>query len=240
MNATPALRSRIVPALAALAVVAALAGGSWYGWRLVAAHPIAHVAFGGDVAKLAPADLDAFARGLRGMPMGDVSLAAVREAARRIPWVRDASVRRRFPDGLEVSFEAHDALARWGTKALVSSRGEVFSAPFAGSLPRFVGPDGSGPVMAQQYPMIVRVLAPLASPVAEVHLSARGAWEVVLDSGLVLEAGRGDIQPRLERFAAAWPGLVARGVQTKHADLRYANGFALRHIAENNSTTKKK
>jgi len=82
--------------------------------------------------------------------------------------------------------------------------------------------------------------APLAAPVAELRLSARGAWQLALDSGLTIELGRGDIHPRLERFVAAWPGLVARGVRTTHADLRYANGFALRKAAESTPPAKKK
>jgi len=228
MSAAPAVRGRILPAMAAAVVIGALAGGGWYGYRVLAARPIAHVELAGYVARLPPRDVDAFARSLEGIAVGSVSLAAVREAARRIPWVRDASVRRRFPDGLEVTFEAHQALARWGANALVSTHGEVFSAPFEGKLPRFQGPDGSAPAMAQQYSAIVPMLAPLASPVAELHLSARGAWQVLLESGLVLELGRGDVAARIQRFVAAWPGLAARGVETKHADLRYANGFALR------------
>jgi cell division septal protein FtsQ len=54
---------------------------------------------------------------------------------------------------------------------------------------------------------------------------------VTLESGLVLEVGRAEIAQRLERFAAAWPQLAAQGVQTAHADLRHANGFALRRAA---------
>jgi len=231
-SAAPRLRHRILPAMAAAVVIGALAGGGWYGYRLLAARPIEHVELAGDVARIPPRELDAFARSLQGMAVGSVSLAAVREAARRLPWVRDASVRRRFPAGLEVTFEAHQALARWGANALVSTHGEVFSAPFGAKLPRFQGPDGSAPVMVQEYSAIAPMLAPLGSPVAELHLSARGAWQVLLDSGLVLELGRGDVAPRIQRFVAAWPGLAARGVETKHADLRYANGFALR-IASN-------
>lgn len=231
MSAAPKLRTRIVPAVGAVAVIAALASVGWYGWREIAARPIASVAFSGDVAKIAPADLDAFAKSLRGAPVGSVPLASVRDAARRIPWVRDASVRRRFPDGLEVSLDAYDVLARWGKIALVSTRGEIFTAPFEGKLPRFIGPDNSATQMAEEYAAIVRIVAPLASPVAELHLSARGAWQLLLESGLRIELGRGDIHPRLERFVAAWPGVLARGVQTTHADLRYANGFAVRRGA---------
>ena len=73
-----------------------------------------------------------------------------------------------------------------------------------------------------------RALAPLASAVTDVNFSPRGAWQVVLESGLTLEVGRADVEARLQRFAAAWPQLASAGVASRHADLRYANGFALR------------
>lgn len=231
MNVSPVLRTRVLPALVALGVAGVLAGGAWYGYRIVAAWPIERILYGGEAAKVPPDALEALARKLHGMPGGDVSLAAVREAARRLPWVRDAAVRRRFPDGLEITLQTHQALARWGQDMLVSSAGDVFSGATDAKLPRFDGPDGAGPRMAQEYPQIRRLLEPLASPVSELRLSARGAWEVVLDSGLALELGRGDIEPRLARFARAWPGLAAANVQTRHADLRYENGFALRRLA---------
>jgi cell division protein FtsQ len=232
MSAAPAIRTRVLPALATAGVLAALAAGGWYGYRQLAGQPIAHVTFAGDVARIAATDLDAFARGWQGVASGNVSLAAVREAARRIPWVRDASVRRRFPDGLEVTLEAHSPLARWGADKLVSTRGDVFAASYTGTLPRFAGPEGAADLMAHQYPSLARALEPLASPVSELRLSARGAWQVALASGLTLELGRADLEARIERFVAAWPGIAARGVETRHVDLRYANGFALRRVSD--------
>jgi cell division protein FtsQ len=60
------------------------------------------------------------------------------------------------------------------------------------------------------------------------RLSARGAWQVTLDSGLDLDLGRGGVEARIARFVSAWPELAARGIASAHADLRYPNGFALR------------
>jgi cell division protein FtsQ len=71
----------------------------------------------------------------------------------------------------------------------------------------------------------------MATPVKEIAVSARGAWHVVMASGLALEVGRADVAARLARFASAWPQLAAAGTQTVHADLRYDNGFALRRAA---------
>jgi cell division protein FtsQ len=224
MKAPGIIRTRVIPAIAATIVVAALGWMAWYGYGLVLSRPIARVAFTGELERVARSDLEAFARTLR----PDASLAEVRVAAKRIPWVRDAAVRREFPDGIEVTVLAHEPLARWGDAALVSTRGDVFVAKLTDKLPRLRGPDGSAPQMAREFPIVVRTAQPLASPVAELRLSARGAWQVLLESGLVLDLGRGDIEPRLARFAAAWPRIAAEGIATAHADLRYANGFAIR------------
>jgi hypothetical protein len=81
MSEVPAMRHRILPAIAAVGVVAVLAGGAWYGYRVLGARPIAQVAFGGDIARIPPAELEAFARSLRGASAGSVTLASVREIA---------------------------------------------------------------------------------------------------------------------------------------------------------------
>ena len=228
MNAAPGIfRTRVLPAAAGAAVVAALAAGAWYGYDYATTLPIRRVVFVGDAGRIARADLQSFAESVQGHAVTGASLAAVREAARRIPWVRDAAVRRRFPDAIEVSFETHEPLARWAEGGIVSTHGEVFVAEHAAFLPVFKGPAGAAARMAQAYPAIVKALAPLAAAVIEVRFSARGAWQVLLDSGLVLELGREDVVPRIERFAAAWPRLVALGEPARHSDLRYANGFAM-------------
>ncbi|HUQ29179.1 MAG TPA: cell division protein FtsQ/DivIB [Usitatibacter sp.] len=229
MNAAPGmLRTRVLPAAAGAAMVAALAAGAWYGYGYATSLPIQRVVFVGDAGRIARADLEAFAQSVQGAGSSGASLAAVREAARRIPWVRDASVRRRFPDSIEVSFETHEPLARWAEGGLISTRGEVFVAEHAAFLPVFKGPSGAAQRMAETYPSIVKALSPLASAVVELRISARGGWMVLLESGLALELGREDIVPRIERFAAAWPQLVARGATPRHADLRYNSGFAMR------------
>ena len=230
MNASP-LRLRIGRAAAAAAVAAVMACGVWYAFDRLSQEPVRRVVFIGDAQKLVPADLEAFAEGIRGLPASGPSLAAIRDAARRLAWVRDATVRRRFPGTVEVAFEAHEPLARWSDDALVSVKGEMFNAEFAGALPRFRGNANAAATMAREYPAIARSLEPLAAKVAELRLSPRGAWELVLDSGLVVALGRGDIHARLARFVAAWPRLPGPARSTARADLRYGTGFALR-VAE--------
>jgi cell division protein FtsQ len=231
MTAQRPLGWRILSALAGVVVAAILAVAAWQGYRAVLAQPVRHVVFAGEVDRLPQRDLDALARSVQDARHSEATLAEVREAAKRVPWVRDASVRRIYPDSIEIRFRTHRAVARWNEAQLVSPEGEVFTAEDASALPRFRGPDGGAPAMVAEFPRIAAALAPVGSEIAELRLSARGAWQVALQSGLLLDLGRGDVLPRAAQFAAAWPQLVARDVQPKQADLRYPNGFAVRRAA---------
>ena len=227
MSAPAAIGRRILAGLGAVAVVGAIAGASWYGYRQILAHPVKRVVFAGDLDRLPHAELDALSQAIQAAPSGSVTLATVRDAARRVPWVREATVRRIYPDAVEITFQAHAAFARWNDNQLVSPLGEVFTAEDAAKLPRLRGPEGSGAAAIAEYRALAPVLAPVGSPIAELRLSARGAWQVLLESGLTLELGRADTAARAGRLAAAWPQVAARAAQSRYADLRYPNGFVL-------------
>lgn len=218
---------RVLAGIGAVAVVAAIAGAGWYGYHAILAQPVKRVVFAGDLDRLQHTELDALSQAIQSAPSGSVTLATVREAAKRVPWVREVTVRRLFPDAVEITFQAHEAFARWNDSQLVSPVGEAFSAEDAAQLPRLRGPEGSGAAVIEEYRALVPILAPVGSPVAELRLSARGAWQVLLESGLVLELGRADMRARAERLAAAWPQVAERAAQSRYADLRYPNGFAL-------------
>jgi len=158
-----------------------------------------------------------------------LDLAAVRSAFEKLPWVRAVSVRRQWPDRLDVTLEEHVPLARWGGTALVNTQGEVFTAAYDGRLPLFVGPPGSAKEIAIQYGYFARRLAAIGQAPVEVRVSARGAWQLRLDSGLVIELGREQIESRLERLVAVYDRTIGR-LQRRldYVDLRYTNGFAVR------------
>jgi cell division protein FtsQ len=227
---TPPLRKKLLHGAAAALVIALLAGVGWYGYDAVVSHPIRKVVFTGSTQRIPNLGLDALERDIRaGSPRP--SLASIRESARKLPWVRDAGARRLSLDTVEVHFETHEPFARWNDDGLVSRRGEVFAVAYDAPLPHFRGVEGAAPEMVRQYSILASALKPLESPIAELRLTPRRAWQATLVSGLVIDLGRGDTEQRVARLVAAWPELMQRGVETKHADLRYANGFALRKKA---------
>ena len=171
-------------------------------------------------------------RGVRGVIRGNfftLDLEAIRDAFSRLPWVRGVELRRRWPDLLEVTLEEHVPLARWASKALVNTHGELFRATFDGPLPSFVGPEGAAKEMAIQYEYFRRGLSSIGQRPVQILVSPRRAWRLTLESGLVLELGREQIEARLARFIGAYERTVATlDHEVRHVDLRYANGFAVR------------
>jgi cell division protein FtsQ len=160
----------------------------------------------------------------------------VRAAAERLPWVRRASVRRVWPDRLEVTIEEHVAFARWGSEALVNVQGERFAATSDAELPLFIGPPGTEGEIARRYSRFAQRLAPLGSALERVVLSARHGWQLRLANGLQITLGR-DVdaaEERLARFVEAYaPG---GAVHAEVVDLRYPNGFAVRTSRQNKAS----
>jgi len=61
-------------------------------------------------------------------------LGTLKESVEALSWVRSASLRRLWPDHIELSVVEHEPLARWGSDGLVSAEGVVFRPP-ASELP---------------------------------------------------------------------------------------------------------
>ena len=178
-----------------------------------------------------------------------VNLDVVRGNFEKLPWVRRAAVRRLWPDGVEVALEEHVAAARWrrpdGEAQLVDSHGEVFAASSEDpALPVFAGPEGSAAQMLGQHRAFARALAPLGRTPQALALTARQAWQLRLDDGLVLELGRDQakspLEERLNRFVATYNEVQQRiAGRAGLIDMRYPNGFALRPLRGGEQQNKK-
>jgi cell division protein FtsQ len=159
-----------------------------------------------------------------------VDLDDVRADVASLPWVEQVEVRKRWPDRIEVRLSEHTPVARWTDGRMLSEEGRLFAAPpgAGAGLPLFDGPEDRAGELMSFHSLARPLFLPLGLRVEQVRLSARGSWQLVLDDGTQIEAGRGEPQARLERFARMLPQLrqdPARRVA--RADLRYTNGFAI-------------
>lgn len=191
--------------------------------------PIREIQLSGDVAHVTREQVESVAgRELRGN-FFTVDLDQTRAAFEKLPWVRRVNVRRQWPDRLDVEVEEHRPVARWGSTALVSAEGEVFEAAINSSLPVLRGPQDSAHEVVGRFREFEAAFEPVGRHVTQLTLSARGAWSLKLDDGMVLELGRENLESRVAGFVAAYDQTVARLPQpSAYIDLRYTNGFAVR------------
>jgi len=168
-----------------------------------------------------------------------VDLQRAKAVFESVPWVRSAVVRRQFPNRLKVQLEEHKAVAYWGEARLVNSFGEVFEANVGDveqdDLPRLGGPDGQSAQVLAMYRAIQPMFEPLDLGVQQLVLTGRGSWTLTLDTGAVIELGRGtqdEVQARSQRFVQTLTQVTnkygRRPESLVSADLRHADGYAVR------------
>jgi cell division protein FtsQ len=171
-----------------------------------------------------------------------LDLQATRQVFETMPWVRQAVVRRDFPNRLKVQLQEHQPVAYWGVEGdsrLVNNFGEVFEANLGeleqDNLPRLNGPEGQSAKVLATFHTLQPLLAPMELVLEQLELTPRGAWRAQLASGTTLELGSGsteELVARLERFLKTVTQATARysrGVeQLASADLRHADGYAIR------------
>jgi cell division protein FtsQ len=173
-----------------------------------------------------------------------MDLGVARHAFEAVPWVRQAVVRRVWPNRLSVQLEEHRAVALWVNAAsgddmpdkLVNSFGEVFEANLGDveddALPTLRGPEGTSGALLAMLRRLQPAFAAMDVHVDTLALSGRGSWRVELDNGAEIELGRGSDDEVLERtqsFIATLPqvtGHFQRALQA--ADLRHHDGYAVR------------
>ena len=171
-----------------------------------------------------------------------IDLKDAREAFEQVPWVRQAEVRREYPNSLRVILHEHEPQAYWGPEtgtAMVNTMGEVFEANVGEvereGLPRLSGPAGSAVEVLRMYYALDPVFTAIGAPVDALTWRDRGSWLVQLDNGARIELGSGkpeEVLQRTQRFVRTLPQITQQYQRTaealEYADLRYPDGYALR------------
>lgn len=160
-----------------------------------------------------------------------VNVGEIRELLLNEAWVRDATIRRVWPDTLHVRIIEQNPVARWGSYGLLNEQADLF-VPDREDLPadliQLDGPLGTEAKVLQRYEYLRAQLATVGLKPIALHLSQRHAWTLATTGGREIVFGRKDFELRLARFifgysralAEAWPNIG-------RVDLRYPNGFAV-------------
>ncbi|EOG5374085.1 cell division protein FtsQ [Cronobacter turicensis] len=153
----------------------------------------------------------------------------------RLPWIKQASVRKQWPDELKIHLVEYVPIARWNDQHMIDPDGTAFSVPSDRAskqvLPLLYGPEGSENEVLQGYRSMGQVLAKDKFTLKEAAMTARRSWQVTLSNNIKLNLGRDDTMKRLERFVELYP-VLQQQAQTdnkriSYVDLRYDSGAAV-------------
>lgn len=159
----------------------------------------------------------------------------IQQQIERLPWIKQASVRKQWPDELKIHLVEYVSVARWNDLLMVDAEGNSFSVPAERvgnrKMPLLYGPEGSEDDVLEGYRTMSQVLASSKLTLKMVAMSARHSWQLGLEDDIRLELGRDERARRLARFLELYP-LLQRQAQNdnkrvSYVDLRYDTGAAV-------------
>lgn len=165
-------------------------------------------------------------------------LSGVLARLKQLPWARDVSVQRRWPDQLAVTLHRARPVARWGTREYVSAFGDLLSLPdeYVG-LPHFEVAV-STPLQAMKvYQLLDQIAARAGLVISTLAQNQQGEWRLQLDDGPDVLLGGEDLNERMHRVLMVHRRVLADTDKTaEYIDARYANGVAVRFADELDTT----
>jgi cell division protein FtsQ len=152
----------------------------------------------------------------------------IHSAVLKHPWVYQASVRKKWPNTIQVYLVEQTPVAIWNGDLLLNAEGIPFVGSVAGAqLPLLFGPNGAEKTSLSGYQAMQMILSTGTLTVKNLVLSERFAWQVQLNNGIKLNLGRQEFINRLQRFINLYPLLQQDERDINYVDLRYDTGMAV-------------
>jgi len=166
-----------------------------------------------------------------------IDLNLTRKAFKRLAWVREVSIRRKWPDTLEVTIEEHKPIARFGNIGLVNNYGEIFNAATDEDLPIFLAQEHFIKEITEKFGEMNKILAKELMQVGTITLSDRLSWQITTNNQVRVILGKDNIIKKLNLFTDNYQNILAEIKNTiEYVDLRYKDGFSVKKLTERSST----
>ncbi len=194
--------------------------------------PVQEISFEGEFENVTRSELEDAVIGRVNGNYLMMNLKNIKNSLEAIPWVYEASVRRKWPSGIYVSFIEQDIVARWGKAAWLNRFGdEVYldrATPSLDLLPHLSGPGGTSITVLEAYKHFEVLAEDAGMKISSLIYGKRRNWEMKMDNGITVVLGRQRTDSYLERFIRIYPHVLAnRASMISRVDLRYTNGFAV-------------
>ena len=151
-----------------------------------------------------------------------------------IPWARDLTLRRVWPDTIEIGIHRAQPIARWGQHRYVSAAGKLLDLPGTyEDMPIFSVAVDSPQQTLNLYRLLDQIFARQQLEVSRLQQTAVGEWIATLSAdkqkSIDVYLGAEQINQRAHRFLLLYRRVLATGDRSvSYVDARYASGLAVR------------
>jgi len=199
--------------------------------RLITALPIKYVRTEGVFQYLGKDEIKTALEPLVKTGFFDADVQVIHAAVSALPWVESATVKRVWPDAIDIKVRERKPFVRWGEKSLISEKGVVFTPksiePFE-DLMILTGPDQQQVKVLEIMKGVKTALADQSFEMVEFTINNRWAWKIKLANGLEIQLGRSEQLKKLQRFLKTLTVLQQEQIDAMEVvDLRYPNGYAV-------------
>jgi cell division protein FtsQ len=161
----------------------------------------------------------------------EADMQAIHSVVSTLPWVDTVTVKRIWPDAIDIKIREKKPYARWGKNSLITERGVIFtpnnSEQFQ-NLTVVTGPEQQQVKVLEIMKGVKTALADQSMQLAEFSVNDRWAWKIKLATGLEILLGRNEQLKKLQRFLKTLAVLKQEQVDAMAiVDLRYPNGYAV-------------
>ncbi len=222
--------TRVLIGVGVIMMAAVIVGLSILFYRWLDA-PVLAVAIANPLHKVSQIELESIVNSTMDGGFLSLDIDALCLALEAHPWVAGATVRRYWPDRIEITVVEEVAIARWGQHGFVNQRGQISElgdADGLASLPHLSGPEGSVEDVMREYRDISELLLAEGLKVSEFGMDKHRRWRMRLDTGFSVWLGRQHVLAKVRRFLLAWSHeLKMRKDEISLVDARYENGVAV-------------
>lgn len=173
----------------------------------------------------------------------------IQQEIMQFPWIKQASVRKQWPDRLIVSIEEYKPAFYWNDLFLLDNYGNIFNVPLdrfvERQLPKLYGPEGKEKAIVKIYYKFNDLSKKLASSGLTLQIKStvtdeRNAWQLIIkqciagfcpeNQEMKLILGSENIEQRYQQFIKLLPEIQVRIPKDERitvADLRYESGISV-------------
>lgn len=151
-----------------------------------------------------------------------------------LPWVRQVSIRKHWPDEIAINIIEYQPFAYWNDNHFIDAESRIFSLPLERlknrKLPFFYGSEGQQQTVMNGFHEMNHLLAAVNLKLGLITFNSRYSWMLILDNGIKLELGQQERILRLKRFITLYPLLVQQtppDQRINYVDMRYKSGAAV-------------